>query len=120
MTIFDALRRWMGGGSSGNGSSGDDGAGGPGGPGDPGGEGGMISCEDALSRIYEYLDGELDGVTHEEVDRHFRVCARCYPHLQLEQAFRDALHRAVETQEAAPPELRNRVLELMEEELDEG
>ena len=97
--IFDAIRRWMGGK-----------------PRDEG-DGEMISCEEALSRIYEFLDGELDEMTHEEVERHFRVCTRCYPHLRLEQSFREALHRAVEGEEA-PPELKERVLEIMGD--DEG
>ena len=105
MRIFDAIRRWMGTPPGGDG----------GGP-DSAGEGPeMIPCEEALARVYEYLDGELEGVTHEQVEAHFRICTRCYPHLKLENRFRDALHRAVEGQ-AAPPELKERVLALMEEE----
>lgn len=95
--IFDALRRWMG--------SGDD----------DGGNAEMLSCEDALARIYEFLDGELEAMTHAQVERHFEVCKRCYPQLQWEQSFREALHRAVD-EERAPEELKQRVRALLETE----
>lgn len=98
--IFDALRRWIG--------SDDD-----------GGNADMLSCEEALSRIYEFLDGELEEMTHEQVERHFDVCKRCYPQLQWEQSFRRALHRAVEDEEA-PGELKRRVRQLLEAEASEA
>jgi anti-sigma factor (TIGR02949 family) len=74
----------------------------------------MVTCQEALARLYDFLDGELDGVSHSQVETHFQKCARCYPHLAFEQNFREALHRAVEGQ-AAPPELRSRVLRLLDE-----
>lgn len=101
--IFDALRRWMG--------SGDD-------DGENGGAE-MLSCEEALARIYEFLDGELETMTHDQVERHFEVCKRCYPQLQWEQSFRRALHRAVDDREA-PEDLKRRVLHLLESEADGG
>lgn len=100
--IFDALRRWMG--SPPGGDGGHDGP----------GEQPPIPCEEALARVYEYLDGELDDVPREEVERHFRICGRCYPHLKLERTFRDALHRACEGQ-AAPSDLKDRVRALLEQ-----
>lgn len=106
--IFDALRRWFGflPGRSGSGGNGTE---------RPGPEEGpeMIPCEEALARLYEYLDGELEAASREEVELHFRICARCYPHLKLETNYRDALRRALEGQRA-PPGLRTRILELME------
>lgn len=102
--VFDALKKFFG--WTGNGSSGSNGSG----PESPGA--GMIPCEDALSRIYEFLDGELDGVTHEQVERHFEICERCYPALAMEKNFKEAVHRALETNRT-PPELKERVLELI-------
>lgn len=100
--IFDAIRKWFGsdGGSSANGGNVAD--------------GGMISCEDALSRLYEFLDGELDDLTRDQVRAHYEVCRRCYPHLAAERAFKAALQRAMEGRRA-PPELRHRVLDLLGE-----
>ncbi|MFQ5536489.1 MAG: mycothiol system anti-sigma-R factor [Gemmatimonadota bacterium] len=76
--------------------------------------GDMISCEEALGFIHEFLDGELEGVTQERVEAHFNACQRCYPHLHLEETFRTAVRRAAAGEES-PPELRDRVRKLIRE-----
>jgi anti-sigma factor (TIGR02949 family) len=78
----------------------------------------VISCRDALNLIFEYLDGELEDVSEEEVRAHFEACRRCFPHLKLEESFRAAVQRATRGK-AAPPELRSRVIELLSE-VDRG
>ena len=74
---------------------------------------GPISCTDALRFLQEFLDGETEGVTHEHVKAHFDVCEECYPHLQLQAAFRAVLQRACGGP-CAPPELKARLLEALE------
>ena len=96
MTLFDRLRRFFG--AEQNGDAGDA----------SGSE--VISCEDALRLVHDFIDGELEDVSRAEVEAHFEVCQRCYPHLRLEQRFREALQRAC-AQEKASPELRQRVLQ---------
>lgn len=104
--IFEAFRRWIG--SDGNGARRSE------------GDGPVIpSCEEALSRLYELLDGELDDVTSEQVAAHFEVCRRCYPHLACERAFKAALKRTVEGGHA-PAALRRQVLSLLDEVADGG
>jgi len=49
----------------------------------------MISCEEALARVYEYLDGELDADWGERVRAHLEVCRDCYPHFDFERIFLD-------------------------------
>ncbi len=71
----------------------------------------------AMERLQEYLDGELNGVSHEEVAHHFSQCQRCYPHLQLEERFKDLLHRSQEA-ETCPDRVRSQVLELLATEAD--
>jgi anti-sigma factor (TIGR02949 family) len=71
-----------------------------------------ITCMEALERVQEYLDGELDHVSHDEVARHFSMCKRCYPHLRLEERFKDLLHRS-QSEEACPDSVRERVMELL-------
>lgn len=114
MSIFDSLKRLFGG-SPGNGD---------GRRVDPDSGGSsmdeleMIPCEEALRLVHDYLDGELDGVPETQVRKHFEVCGRCYPHLRLETAYREAMRRAASGEEA-PPKLRTRVLELLAEADDE-
>ena len=87
---------------------------------EPADEGGaMISCEDALRKVHEFLDGELEDTSAEEVKQHFDMCQRCYPHLQLETAFREAVRRAT-VGDTAPPELRDKVTALLAEARADG
>jgi mycothiol system anti-sigma-R factor len=53
----------------------------------------MISCEEALTALYEYLDGELTGVAHDRVKAHLDACARCFPKLRVEESFRLTVRR---------------------------
>ena len=75
----------------------------------------MVSCEDALERLFEYLDGELDDVSNEEVGEHFRICRECYPKLQFEKSFLDALH-AVRSGHEAPADVKARVIDALKKE----
>ena len=104
MNFFERLKRLLGG--SGNGSSA------------PSTDGQVstavhpITCMEAMERVQEYLDGELDAVSHEEVAQHFSMCQRCYPHLRLEERFKDLLHRS-QGEEACPDSVREKVLSLL-------
>jgi anti-sigma factor (TIGR02949 family) len=73
---------------------------------------GSAGCHEALNLLYDYLDGELEGVSLERVKAHFEVCRMCYPHLRFEEAFRSALQRAGRG-EKAPAELKAHLLELL-------
>jgi len=73
-----------------------------------------IPCEEALSVVHDFLDGELEGVSHEQVKAHFDACQRCYPHLRLEEHYRRAIRRAGSRQQA-PPGLKVKLMELLAE-----
>lgn len=92
MSIFESLKRLFGG-TGQNGSSGgrDPSAA----TGSPGGTAvAMIPCEEASARLFEYLDGELEALSEEEVRRHLEVCEGCYPRVQFEKHFMEALRRS--------------------------
>jgi len=77
-----------------------------------------IACAEAMERVHEYLDGELDDVPHEEVAQHFSMCQKCYPHLHLEERFRELLNRSREG-DVCPDHLKEQVLELLAAEVRE-
>ncbi len=79
----------------------------------------MMSCEESLRLVHEYLDGELEVDSEANVKKHFEMCGRCYPHLQLETAYRGAVRRAVEGGRA-PEELKAKVAALLAEARSEG
>ncbi len=74
----------------------------------------MISCEEASSRLFEYLDGELEGVSEDEVRSHLEVCEACYPRTQFEKHFLAALKRSQNGGRASET-LKERVLRSLAE-----
>lgn len=70
-------------------------------------------CLEALSRLYEYLDGELAAEDAAAVRHHMEVCQGCFPFLQFCTSFQDALHRAADGQPTAPIRLRSTIADLL-------
>ena len=115
MSFFETLKRLFGGTaqqgrSGGTGSSGNSGS-------DDETAVAMIPCDEASARLFEYLDGELEGVSEEEVRRHLAVCEACYPRVQFEKHFLEALQRSQNGGRVSGT-LRERVLQALAE--DEG
>ncbi len=74
-----------------------------------------INCQEALERLFEYLDGELTARNAAEIRRHVEVCEGCYPEVKFTTEFRDALHRAALGQPVCPESLRERVRSIIQE-----
>lgn len=80
-----------------------------------GGLQGGVTCREAADHLQEWLDSELDEEMAARVGVHLETCARCYPRLAFERAFREAVERAARA-EKAPPDLKARVLQALESE----
>jgi anti-sigma factor RsiW len=50
-----------------------------------------ISCETAVRRLWDYLDGGLGAPAHGEVEAHLATCAACPPHFAFSSATLAAL-----------------------------
>lgn len=73
-----------------------------------------LDCDEALERIYEYLDGELTEDVARAIQQHLAVCSRCEPRFEHERVFLQFISQRTQL-EGAPPELRRRILrELMD------
>lgn len=51
----------------------------------------IITCEEALSLLAEYLDGELNQVDHSSLEHHLEVCRGCYSRAEFERLLRERL-----------------------------
>ena len=69
-----------------------------------------IDCEEALERLYVYLDGELTDVRREEVQYHLALCAPCLKRATFESAYVRFLEARARAR-GAPDHLRRRILE---------
>ena len=115
MSFFESLKRFFGGAGQNGQSGGTEASGSSGSAGETAVA--MIPCEEASARLFEYLDGELDGISEEQVRSHLEVCKACYPRVQFEKHFLDALHRS-QNGGRVSSSLREQVLQSLEE--DEG
>lgn len=69
-----------------------------------------IDCDEALERLYEFLDGELTPAGEQAVRRHLKACAPCLRLYDFERAYLRFL-TARAAARGAPPEMRRRILE---------
>ena len=81
---------------------------------------GMMRCEEALERLWEFLDGELAPSSEAAVRRHLEICKRCYPQYDFQRAYFEYARR-VRDRDHAPPELRRRLFRrILEQEANNG
>ncbi len=53
----------------------------------------MISCQEVITELWDYLDGELPAERAAAIADHLAQCARCYPQYRFEYAFLAAVAR---------------------------
>lgn len=75
----------------------------------------MIRCEEALERLWEFLDGELEAASEASVQNHLEACARCYPRYDFQRAYFELMSR-IQERDAVPRQLRRQVFEQILEE----
>ena len=76
------------------------------------GEAPTVTCEEALSRVYEFLDGELSKREMRSIRCHLEQCRRCYPMYDWEKLFLDTVSEYGSRPEAHD-DLRRRLRELL-------
>jgi anti-sigma factor (TIGR02949 family) len=69
-----------------------------------------MECREAVDRLYEYLDRELEPAVERAVRDHLASCAHCFALHHFEDAYRRFLEARTRAQ-GAPPALRRRILE---------
>jgi anti-sigma factor (TIGR02949 family) len=71
----------------------------------------LITCEDALRLLAEYIDGELEEATRRDVHRHMETCRACYSRAEFERRLKARLTTLGTA--AVRPELEQRVRTLI-------
>ena len=72
-----------------------------------------IGCDEALRRLFEYLDRELDGARHAEMEQHLHTCRACYSRAEFEKRLKGKLSEL--GREEVPPPFVQRIRKLMSE-----
>jgi anti-sigma factor (TIGR02949 family) len=72
----------------------------------------VIDCEEALRRLFEYLDAELHGDSHREMEQHLERCRSCFSRVEFEKQLK--IHTATLGREEVPPELERRIRKVLD------
>lgn len=71
-----------------------------------------IDCEEALRRLFDYLDAELAGEPQREMEHHLERCRSCFSRLEFEKRLKT--YTAELGQEPASEELEQRIRALLD------
>ncbi len=71
----------------------------------------IITCNEAMSKLYDYLDSELDDISEEEINRHVHDCRECFSRFDFEKRLRAKVQNLEE--ETTPPEVHGRLMALI-------
>ncbi len=66
-------------------------------------------CDEAVERLWEYVDSELGELDRDRVEAHLHECAQCLEEEQIELVMKQLVRRCC--QEEAPAGLRLRIRE---------
>lgn len=72
-------------------------------------DGAPCGCDEAVGRLWEYVDSELGALDHQRVAAHLVECAPCLEEEQIEVVLKQLVRRCC--QEEAPATLRVRIHE---------
>ncbi|HXH23712.1 MAG TPA: mycothiol system anti-sigma-R factor [Vicinamibacterales bacterium] len=71
-----------------------------------------IDCEEALRRLFDYLDAELGSEPRRELEQHLERCRTCFSRLEFERRLK-AHVRQLGT-EQVPAQLRARIRQVLD------
>jgi anti-sigma factor (TIGR02949 family) len=72
----------------------------------------VLDCDEALRRLAEYLDNELNGEAQHEMERHLERCRSCFSRVEFEKRLKACT--ADLRRERVPPDLERRIRKLIE------
>lgn len=64
----------------------------------------MISCSEAVRRLWEYLENDLDEEDRQHVTDHLALCRRCCGEVEFTEALSDLLRSSTGPDMPAPVE----------------
>ena len=72
-----------------------------------------MTCQEAVDKLYEYLDREADDATIVQIEKHLDLCRLCCDHLEFEKKMKELVQKSC-IQEKAPSFLKEKILKALE------
>lgn len=73
----------------------------------------MISCSEAVRRLWDYLENDLEPATRERLEEHLAFCRRCCGELEFAEELRAFLGSAARPQ--LPPDVEGRLVSFLDD-----
>jgi anti-sigma factor (TIGR02949 family) len=73
----------------------------------------VITCEEAVRRLWEYLDGELGDEERAALDEHLSFCRRCCGEAEFAEELRNFLRSSADVE--LPDDVRRRLTSTLDE-----
>jgi mycothiol system anti-sigma-R factor len=74
----------------------------------------VAECDDAVERLYHFLDGELDDTRRADIKRHLDECMPCLEAFDFEAELRIVI--AQKCRDEVPTHLRDRIVNALRQE----
>lgn len=71
-----------------------------------------MRCEEAIEKLLDYLDRELDARAEKELAHHLEHCRACFSRAEFERRLRERVKEAAAAK--APDTLRHRIRAMIE------
>ena len=72
-----------------------------------------MTCREAVDKLYEYLDNELDNVTSSQIKKHLDLCRLCCDNFEFEKTMKNLVHKCCQDSRAPDP-LKNKIIQSLE------
>ncbi|MDH5436449.1 MAG: zf-HC2 domain-containing protein [Gammaproteobacteria bacterium] len=66
-----------------------------------------ITCEEALKRVFDFLDKTLEHDHHDEMEDHIHRCKSCFSRVEFEKKLKDRIGETGE--ETVPDSLHSKI-----------
>jgi mycothiol system anti-sigma-R factor len=72
-----------------------------------------MNCSESFELLYRFIDGDMDGMTMQDVEIHLKLCRPCWDRFEFEkklkERYKDSCHK-----EACSEALRLRIKTILE------
>jgi len=69
-----------------------------------------MTCEEAVRKLYDYIDLELDQSIIQQIDKHLEICRMCCDHFEFEKRMKSLVHESC-FQNKAPNFLKSKIVD---------
>jgi len=73
-----------------------------------------MTCKEAVDKLHEYLDNELDQASTGQIKKHLDICRLCCDQFEFEKALKSLVQGCC-MESKAPVILRNKILKSIED-----